>query len=138
MLAAGQPAVTVVTMEAHRSPAAVAAALAAGSHVLLEKPGCMSLADFEPLAAQVGTAATALHCPAGTTESGRGLAGGQMESRCRGEGGEQASRWRSGGGEQAGRWRADGEGISRSGKKRQEEREQSAVCLTCSSGRPEP
>jgi predicted dehydrogenase len=51
MLAATRPLLTIITMEGHRSPAMVRLALEAGSHVLLEKPGCASLLEFEPLAA---------------------------------------------------------------------------------------
>jgi len=47
MLEAIKPALTVITMEGHRSPAAIEAALAADSHVLTEKPGCVKLEDFE-------------------------------------------------------------------------------------------
>ena len=38
MLEAVKPALTVITMEGHRSPAAIEAALAADSHVLAESP----------------------------------------------------------------------------------------------------
>ncbi len=47
MLEAIKPALTVVTMEGHRMPAAIETALAANSHVLTEKPGCAKLVDFE-------------------------------------------------------------------------------------------
>ena len=47
MLEENKPALTVITMEGHRSPAAIDAALAADSHVVTEKPGCVKLEDFE-------------------------------------------------------------------------------------------
>jgi len=47
MLEESKPALTVITMEGHRSPAAIDAALAADSHVLTEKPGCVKLEDLE-------------------------------------------------------------------------------------------
>ncbi len=47
MLEANKPALTVITMEGHRAPAAIEEALAAGSHVLTEKPGCAKLEDFK-------------------------------------------------------------------------------------------
>ena len=47
MLEAVKPALTVITMEAHRSPPAIEAALRADSHVLTEKPSCIRLEDFE-------------------------------------------------------------------------------------------
>ena len=49
MLAERAPALTLVTAEAHRSAPLVRAALESGSHVLLEKPGCANLAEFEEL-----------------------------------------------------------------------------------------
>jgi len=49
MLAERAPALTLVTAEAHRSAPLVRAALESGSHVLLEKPGCANLAEFEQL-----------------------------------------------------------------------------------------
>jgi predicted dehydrogenase len=50
MLAAVRPELTVVTTEGHNAPAAVTAALSAGSHVLTEKPSCTKLAQFERIA----------------------------------------------------------------------------------------
>ena len=49
MLAQCEPALTLVTAEAHRTPQLVRAALEAGSHVLVEKPACVHLAEFEAL-----------------------------------------------------------------------------------------
>lgn len=49
MLQQFQPALTVITLEAHRSPPAIAAALQRNSHVLTEKPSCTRLEDFAPL-----------------------------------------------------------------------------------------
>ena len=50
MLAKVRPALTVVTMEGVNAPAAIRAALQAGSHVLTEKPSCTKLEQFEELA----------------------------------------------------------------------------------------
>jgi len=50
MLADVRPELTVVTTEGHNAPAAVTAALAAGSHVLTEKPSCTKLEQFERVA----------------------------------------------------------------------------------------
>ncbi len=47
MLEAVRPALTVITMEGHRMPSAIEAAITADSHVLTEKPGCAKLEDFE-------------------------------------------------------------------------------------------
>ena len=49
MLSQHHPQLTLVTAEAHNSAALVEAALRSGSHVLLEKPGCQTLAEFEAL-----------------------------------------------------------------------------------------
>jgi len=50
MFAAVAPELSVVTMEGHRAPAMVTAALRAGSHVLTEKPSCTKLEEFEEIA----------------------------------------------------------------------------------------
>jgi UDP-N-acetyl-2-amino-2-deoxyglucuronate dehydrogenase len=50
MLAAVRPQLTVVTTEGQNAPAAVIAALNAGSHVLTEKPSCTKLEQFEQIA----------------------------------------------------------------------------------------
>lgn len=50
MLATVRPDLTVVTVEGRNAPAAVLAALKAGSHVLTEKPGCTKLEQFEQIA----------------------------------------------------------------------------------------
>ena len=47
MMKTVRPALTVITLEGHRSPAAIEAALNASSHVLTEKPSCEKLEDFE-------------------------------------------------------------------------------------------
>ena len=47
MLATVRPQLTVITLEGHRSPQAIEAAVSSGSHVIVEKPGCARLADFE-------------------------------------------------------------------------------------------
>lgn len=44
-----QPHLVIVTLEPRNSPAAIAAALSAGCHVLSEKPGCLKAEEFEPL-----------------------------------------------------------------------------------------
>jgi predicted dehydrogenase len=49
MLRAEKPAMAVVSMEAATSPPAIHAALAAGCHVLAEKPACVRIEDFEQL-----------------------------------------------------------------------------------------
>ena len=51
MLRGFQPQLAVVTLEAHRSAAAIGAALQSGCHVLAEKPACARAEEFEPLAA---------------------------------------------------------------------------------------
>jgi len=50
MLAKVRPALTIVTMEGVNAPAAIRAALQAGSHVLTEKPSCTKLEQVEELA----------------------------------------------------------------------------------------
>ena len=47
MLSECRPTLTLVTAEPHRTPALVRAVLESGSHVIVEKPGCYHLADFE-------------------------------------------------------------------------------------------
>jgi predicted dehydrogenase len=47
MLGEREPALTLVTAEAHRTPELIRAALEAGSHVLVEKPGCLHMSEFE-------------------------------------------------------------------------------------------
>jgi hypothetical protein len=47
MLSARKPTLTLVTAEPHRTPGLVRAALESGSHVIVEKPGCYLLAEFE-------------------------------------------------------------------------------------------
>lgn len=49
-LAAHQPAMALVTLEALQSPSVIRAALEANCHVLAEKPSCVRAEDFEPLA----------------------------------------------------------------------------------------
>jgi predicted dehydrogenase len=49
MLREIRPELVVVTMEAYRAPEQIQAALEAGSHVIVEKPGCTSLAQFDAL-----------------------------------------------------------------------------------------
>jgi predicted dehydrogenase len=52
-LFAGQkPPLAIVTMEAAVAPPVIDAALEAGCHVMAEKPACVRVADFEPLAAK--------------------------------------------------------------------------------------
>lgn len=51
MLQAAAPPITLISLEAHHAPPAIAACLEAGSHVLAEKPSCVRLKDFEELAA---------------------------------------------------------------------------------------
>ena len=50
MLAKVRPALTIITTEGAHAPAAIRAALEAGSHVLTEKPSCTKLEQFEELA----------------------------------------------------------------------------------------
>lgn len=50
MLAAETPALCLISMEARHAPPVIAAALEAGAHVFSEKPGCVSLEQFEQLA----------------------------------------------------------------------------------------
>jgi len=50
MLMKVRPALTIITTEGAHAPAAIRAALEAGSHVLTEKPGCTKLEQFEELA----------------------------------------------------------------------------------------
>ena len=45
-----RPKLVVVTLEGHHSPPVIRAALEADCHVITEKPGCVRLEDFEPLA----------------------------------------------------------------------------------------
>lgn len=47
-----KPELALITMEAALSPPVIDAALEAGCHVLAEKPACVRLADFDPLAAK--------------------------------------------------------------------------------------
>jgi predicted dehydrogenase len=49
MLLEVRPSLTVVSLEAHLAPAAVRQALEAGSHVAVEKPGCVRIEDFDRL-----------------------------------------------------------------------------------------
>ena len=49
MLRTERPQLTVVTLEPHRSPPVISAALQADCHVLSEKPACVRAEDFEPL-----------------------------------------------------------------------------------------
>ena len=50
MMSEFSPQLVVVSMEPHRMPAAIEIALGRGAHVLAEKPGCTTLAQFEKLA----------------------------------------------------------------------------------------
>lgn len=52
LFAAHQPALALVTMEAGLAPPVIDAALDAGCHVMAEKPACVRVSDFEPLAAK--------------------------------------------------------------------------------------
>lgn len=52
LLADEQPGMALVTMEARLAPPVIAAALEARCHVFAEKPACVRLEDFEPLAEQ--------------------------------------------------------------------------------------
>ncbi len=49
MLSSFQPDLVYVSLEAHRAPGPIEAALEAGCHVLSEKPACVRLSDFEHL-----------------------------------------------------------------------------------------
>ena len=49
MLSQQRPQLTLVTAEAHNTAPLVCAALESGSHVLVEKPGCNNLSEFEAL-----------------------------------------------------------------------------------------
>lgn len=50
MLARESPSMCLISMEAKDAPPVIEAALHSGSHVLSEKPGCVSLEQFEKLA----------------------------------------------------------------------------------------
>ena len=50
LLARERPEMALVTMEARRAPPVIDAALEAGCHVFAEKPACVEVEDFEPLA----------------------------------------------------------------------------------------
>ncbi|MEZ5353140.1 MAG: Gfo/Idh/MocA family oxidoreductase [Bryobacteraceae bacterium] len=50
LFAAHRPPLAIVTMEASLAPPVIAAALDAGCHVMAEKPACVRVKDFEPLA----------------------------------------------------------------------------------------
>jgi predicted dehydrogenase len=52
MLRKFQPQMALISMEAALAPPLIDAALEAGCHVLSEKPGCVRLEDFEPLASK--------------------------------------------------------------------------------------
>jgi predicted dehydrogenase len=60
LFARHKPALALVTLEAALAPAAIRASLAAGCHVLAEKPACTRLADFEALVRQAGEAKRSL------------------------------------------------------------------------------
>ncbi len=49
MLERHRPSLALVTMEGKNAPDAIRAALAAGCHVMAEKPACTKAEDFEPL-----------------------------------------------------------------------------------------
>ena len=51
LFAAQKPVFTLVSLEPRLAPAAIRAALEAGSHVLAEKPACLSAEEFSALAA---------------------------------------------------------------------------------------
>ncbi|MFN7922257.1 MAG: Gfo/Idh/MocA family oxidoreductase [Bryobacteraceae bacterium] len=52
MFAARKPVAALITMEAGLAPPVIGAALDAGCHVMAEKPACVRVADFRPLAAK--------------------------------------------------------------------------------------
>ena len=52
LFSARKPQLALVTMEAALAPPAIHAALDAGCHVMAEKPACVRLEDFAPLAAK--------------------------------------------------------------------------------------
>lgn len=52
MLKNAKPDLALVTMEAALAPPVIRSMLDAGAHVLAEKPACVRMADFEPLAAK--------------------------------------------------------------------------------------
>ncbi len=52
LFAARKPSIALITMEAAIAPPAISAALDAGCHVMAEKPACVRVEDFEPLAAK--------------------------------------------------------------------------------------
>lgn len=60
LFARHKPGMALVNMEAAVAPPAVEAALAAGCHVLAEKPACTRLADFEALVRKAETAKRSL------------------------------------------------------------------------------
>jgi predicted dehydrogenase len=49
LLAEHRPELVIITLEPVHTPPVVRAALEAGAHVVVEKPPCVRLADFEPL-----------------------------------------------------------------------------------------
>ena len=49
LLAEHRPELVIITLEPVHTPPVVRAALEAGAHVVVEKPPCVKLADFEPL-----------------------------------------------------------------------------------------
>ncbi len=51
-----RPQLVVVSLEPHRMPAAVEAAVEAGAHVVVEKPGCATLDAFEAVARKAESA----------------------------------------------------------------------------------
>ena len=54
LFAAFQPDLSIVSLEPRAAPAAIAACLQAGSHVLAEKPACLQWQEFSELAALAG------------------------------------------------------------------------------------
>jgi len=60
LFARHKPAMALVTMEALIAPPAIQAALAAGCHVLAEKPACTRIGDFATLVRQAGEAKRSL------------------------------------------------------------------------------